>query len=372
MTQISKNRIRKGILSVYQMEKNRVLQGKFLYARVFTRRNVIMMKRKFSFIILIFLIALLAMGGYVFADNEGLSILKGDGVEYLLYVQNYENTVFEFAYANSNTVDKESLRYRAYASDVLGNKIAYINQAILDTGVFDSEPVYIWVRRVSNKSYILNGIKINLTKVVDAETLEEVSDVTRRISVDVSKNVVTKETIDDKEVTITQGKIVLENKTEEYEYQIIRVKNDPSHNNLIELARRIAKFDDNTPNSVKIEIYTAFYEEFEALKPSLDSVKWLSAENNEILQPEDTEDGEVYLVWLKEVGTETIDFQIMTAKKLYEEEKVKEIPKGPCFPPVFFRKFSNRLQASARTIFHENNSSDKRCQRKPQWIDSLS
>ena len=284
------------------------------------------MRRKIVFCILITLLTLLILGVCSIASNEGLSILKGYDDEYLIYVRNHEDTVFEFAYANSQSVDKNTLRYRAYASDTLGNKIAYINASVLADGVFDTSPTYIWVRTIAGKEYIINGVEINLTKVLDIETLEEVSDITRRIPVNVEGSVVTEEIIDGKKVSITQGKMVLEDNTKEYEYQIIRIKNDPSYDNLIDLARRIAKFDDSTDNATKIAIYTAFYEELEKLQPSVTDTKWARADNNEIIQPEDTEDGEVYLVWLKDVETGVIDMQIMTAVKQYEEEKIRELP----------------------------------------------
>ena len=274
--------------------------------------------------ILIILAMLLGIAVNVYASNEGISVVKGDADEYLVYINGHEKTQFEFAYTNDNTVDKATLRYKAYATDTLGNKIAYVNSTNKD--MFNTT-TYMYARKAGTSEYIINGVEIDLNKKVEAEKIEEISNVTKKITVDTTQSVTIVEEVGDKKVTVTKGKIVLPEKTKEYEYQMIKVSDFTEYDELMELINRIAGFTETTPMSVKVETYAKFMDKYEELMPGTTDSDWSSARNNEIMQPEDAEDGEVYIVWIKDSASGLIDMQIMTAKKDYKEEKIS--PKLP-------------------------------------------
>ena len=75
----------------------------------------------------------------------------------------------------------------------------------------------------------------------------------------------------------------------------------------------------------KIGVYNKFNKLYEKLKPT-NQDNWIEVQNNEILQPEDTKDGDQYILWLKE-DNETnskVDIQFLTSTRQETEEKIVE------------------------------------------------
>lgn len=94
----------------------------------------------------------------------------------------------------------------------------------------------------------------------------------------------------------------------------------------MDLATRISKFNSATSIYTKIEVYNEFLNYFYTLTPDIED-NWVNVQENEILQPEDSKDGEQYILWIRESEneqTQNIDVQFLTSHKEYSEERIKE------------------------------------------------
>lgn len=277
------------------------------------------LKSKLIIIAIIFMLGLVAMQTSIFASNENIQILEKNTGDYIIYVKDNLNTDFEFAFSNDKLADKTALSYYAAQEDTNGNKIALVNSATIS--LFTS-PTYMWAR--VGTDYILEGIEVDLSKAINENNLQIAANLTKTIKVDTTKTNTIEETIDGKKVTTTTGKVVF---TEEgiYSYILIEETGSEDYSKLADLATRISKFNSETDMYTRIQVYSEFFNKFKSLAPNQAS-EWTKVENNEILQPVDSEDGEKYILWIKEENstTEKLDIQFLTSYKEYSEEKIVE------------------------------------------------
>ena len=87
----------------------------------------------------------------------------------------------------------------------------------------------------------------------------------------------------------------------------------------MDLAERISKINSETDIYTKLGVYNKFNTLYNKLSSELPDT-WTDVEDLEILQPEDTENGDKYVLWIND-GTVT-DAQFLTSK--YVEEKITE------------------------------------------------
>lgn len=269
-------------------------------------------KNKILFIIGIFALIVL-LGLPVNAANENIELIKQSETDYLIYFKGHLEEIFEFAFSNDNTIDKETLTYTQAATDNTngGNYIAYIN-------TYTTENKYVWAKD-STGTYFVEGVELDLTKAILSNELSQIQNITKIIEVDTTQNQVEEKTINGNKVTVTTGKVVLKNEGN-YEYQIVKLPSTTEYNNLMDLAERISKINTQTDMYTKLGLYTEFNNLYKQLSAELLEGNWIEVQNQEILQPEDTKNGDKYVVWIKE-GNQ-IDAQFLTSK--YVEEKVVE------------------------------------------------
>ncbi|MBQ3145499.1 MAG: hypothetical protein IJB90_02865 [Clostridia bacterium] len=275
------------------------------------------LKSKLTIIAIVFMLVLIAIQTSIFASNENIQILEKNTGDYIIYVKDNLNTDFEFAFSNDKLADKTALSYYAAQEDTNGNKIALVNSSTKDLFL---APTYMWVR--VGTDYILECVEIDLAKAINENDLQIAANLTKIIKVDTTKTNTTEETIDGKKVTTTVGKVVLMG---EGEYSYILIKESEEYAKLRDLATRVSKFNSETDMYTKIQVYTEFFNKSKELV-SKNTNEWTKVENNEILQPEDSEDGEKYILWIKEENstTEKLDIQFLTSYKEYSEEKIVE------------------------------------------------
>lgn len=269
------------------------------------------LKGKIIFLVGIFLLILL-LGLPVNAANENIQLIKQSETDYLIYINEHLSENFEFAFSNDNTVDKDTLTYLSAATDSSenGNYIAYVNS-------YTTENKYIWARDLEG-IYFAEGIELNLIEAIPADELSAIQSVTKKIPVDTEQIQVEEKTINGNKVTVTTGKVVFENEGN-YKYQIVKLPNTAEYNELMDLAERISKINTETNMYTKLGLYTRFNNLYNKLLAELTD-SWIQVENQEILQPEDTKNGDKYVLWIND-GTIT-DAQFLTSK--YVEEKVVE------------------------------------------------
>lgn len=272
------------------------------------------------------ILGIMLMQSSVYATNENIEILQKSNGDFLIYIKENLATDFEFAFSNDTNADRNTLTYRMAETDSNtkeANKVAFVNSTTV--GMFQN-PTYMWARIGSN--YILEGVQVDLTKAIHEYDLQLASDITKIIKVDTTQTTTTKEIVDGKEVSITSGKVILTNPVanSDYSYMLVKLPYSDEYTKLINLATRISKFNKNTDMYTKIGIYQDFLETYNSLKPNSNS-NWIEVKENEIPQPKDTEDGEQYVLWLRESTngqTSSMDIQFLTSHKEYSEEKIIE------------------------------------------------
>lgn len=278
-------------------------------------------KIKFIILTLAFILMLVALQTVVFASNENIQILQKDAQNYIIYVKDNESTDFEFAFSNDKDADKTSLSYLSAetdSEDSNANKIAYVNSATIS--LFDNT-TYMWVK--DGEDFILEGIEVDLSKSIKDTDLQYASTITKIIDADATKTSTTEKEEDGKKITTTVGEVVLKDENGSYSYITIKLPNSEDYNNFMKLATKISKLNSDTDMYTQIEIYSKFLNLFESLKPDAEA-GWTDVEGNIIYQPEDSEDGDEYIVWIKDNETGDIDVQFLTSTKKFSEEKVKE------------------------------------------------
>lgn len=279
------------------------------------------LKSKLIITLSIFILIILTIQLSVYATNENIKILKKDTGEYLIYIKDYLNTDFEFAFSNDENIDQATLIYKTSAKDSTSknaNNIAYVDST--NISMFANN-VYMWAKS-SNGKYIAEKVKIDLTDAMLEKDFISAENITKKILIDTTNKDTLKEEINGKEITKTTGKVILKDKNLNYEYILVRLSGTQDYNDLIKLATIISKFNSNTDMYTKINIYKDFLSLYNKLLP-INSNDWQKVENSQIAQPEDAKDGEQYIVWLKNENS-IIDIQFLTSYKQYSEEKIVE------------------------------------------------
>ena len=285
------------------------------------------LKLKWVVTIIIILAITLGIQSMVLATNEEIQILKKSDSEFILYLKNHMESEFEFSFSNDQPEDvvKENLRYRKSGTDSIedGNHIVYIDSELYTT--YFSKPTYLWARTLSGE-YFVEGIEIDLNDFVTDEDVEFINNMTEVIEVDTTNTLVTEEEIDDVKITRTIGKIDIKEEGTIY-YQIVNLPASEEYNEFMEIAETIANNQIPSGFYERLEITNEFMKLYNQLVPAIEDANWIEVTDNTILQPEDSEEGEQYIVWLKneQEGEETkIDVQFMTSFEDYKQEVINE------------------------------------------------
>ena len=264
-------------------------------------------------VVIFILVSIIGMS--VYASNDNIEIIKESDTNYLIYIKGNLSEEFDFAYSNDSGANRDSLTYTAAAQDDTdsANYIAYVNQ-------YTGEHNFIWAKKADG-TFILEAVEIDLSKAIPATELSSIQNITKNIKVDTTKVHEEKEVVNGTTKTLTTGMLVILDEGN-FKYQIAKVEENTNQAKLMDLAERISKFNNSTDMYTKLEVYREFNNLYKEMSANLAEDKWLEVENNEILQPEDAENGTKYIVWLK--NGETLDVQFLTSKKEYKEEKVIE------------------------------------------------
>lgn len=274
----------------------------------------------------------------VFATNEDVSIVCQTNneakEEFIIYIKDYTNKTFKYAFTNIVNADPNSmeLSFIISNSDLSENK----NQAaFLDAETYEklsknNEKIYMWAKD-NNEKLIIEGIQIDLSKAITKDNIDNVETLTNRIEVKVADNeedttVIRNEKIDGVEETASVGYIEIldEDKNATYYYERTKLPSLEEYNKLMELVEKIKQKYDKMNMYEKIQIGNQFNELYSKI---ISEAKWQEVKNMIIEQPEESVDGDQYMVLLKKIdeqGAETIDIQFLTAFDAYNPKVIKE------------------------------------------------
>lgn len=277
-----------------------------------------------SIIIAILFISILGMIYTVNGANENIQIIKKSGNEYLIYISEHMDSQFEFAFSNDQGTDKETLGYKSSILDSTSekNNVAYIDNSLYTT--YFSGKTYFWARDLSGK-YFAEKVEVDLSKAIEESNVNLINNLTKIIKVDTKNTITTSEVVNEVKVTKTVGKVdVLEEGTTYY--QLVKLPASEEYNEFMKTAEKIA--NDKIENNMyaKLEVANKFSNYYNRLVPDIDDANWIKVNNNTILQPEESHNGEQYILWLKTENNREnkIDVQFLTCFEDYKPEVISE------------------------------------------------
>ena len=259
----------------------------------------------------------------VLAVEENTTIIQTSENEYLIYEDEFINESFKFAYSKDKDIEETELNFINSLQDNNENYVAYVDNEIFNSYFLDSNTVYMWIETSQNT--ISDAIEIDLSKAITQEELDFVANTTKRISVTLGAEKPDVENVDGVEYTTTVDNMQI-NPADgyTYEYVIVRQNENSEIANFISMSKDIAQITENLNSYENIKKLDEFYTLYNSLIPT----QWQEVTNNTIYQPEDSAEGEEYVIWLKGTnaeGEEIVDVQFMTCTREEEKEYVPEV-----------------------------------------------
>lgn len=292
-----------------------------------------------KFMLLASLIIAIILPTKIFAANNSVAIVQ-IGNDYSIYIDGLENKDFKFAFANENTEEKiNELELHANWEDNKGTNIACIES---DTELNLNEPVYMVIEVDDQKTVT----ELDLNNVITQKEMADVESLTTIISVDTKKEKKVEENENGVATTQTVGQVDIIESEEydyqefDYKYQLIKIDGNESKTakELITLVDSIQTGYSKLSTYNKILTTTKIRDLYDELKKE---ATYTNVENYVIYQPEDSKEGDKYLVLLQQISDKGIireDIQFLTCKEDHQQEvvkEVKEIKKATALPRTF-------------------------------------
>ena len=272
------------------------------------------MSLKRNMCVLVVLLLLIVLPIEVQAVNDDLRIVKSND-DYVIYIEGYENKEFSFAFSNNAEVNVADLNYINNWTDSEGIHVACLDNGF---GLDLTQKVFVWVKDVENND-VLSKVELDLNEVLDLAQVSELSSLTERISVDLTKKDLVDEVIDGITTTKESGKIVITEKEESktgYKYDLYKLEDG---NNASELVK-LLKDSENLTNKSMIERIDLLTETEESLDALVKNANWQAVSDMEIKQPEESVTGDKYLVLLQKTDANNnieTDLQVL---ECYDKE----------------------------------------------------
>ncbi len=271
---------------------------------------------KLTGIVIAILAIMLMIPTIVLADaNTDLQMIHSTKGDYLIYVKDMADSSFEFAISAKENESELDLSYTKSVKDEAGNQVAYVKEADKDNAK------YLYIKHDEKT----NTYAIDLSKAFEQSRVENVETTTKRISTEVLKDQVIQEEVKDgiSYKTTVQGLEITDPDKADYFYTQTKLPAE-SYTELVQLADQLNGEYKNM--SMFDKLVTA--QKFDTLYQSLlQEQKWNPVKDKKILQPEDAQNGDTYVVFLKKVakdGRETYDVKIMQSSRKDDENKKPE------------------------------------------------
>lgn len=246
------------------------------------------------------------------AETYEKVVLKKANKEFLIYYKDICNDEFEFAFSldKSQPTDDLFTRSAKDQADEGALDVAYVDETLYDT-YFTTNKAYIWIRD-NNDQMLVSADLVDLTDALNDGMIELVNNTTKRIDVDTTQTHETHEMVDGVDTTVTTGKVVVDEKGgAKYSYTLTRLTDTTTKaNKLFDLAEALK--EDISDTYTNLSLSKQFYDLYMELMPT--NSEWTEVENSEILQPDNTVEGDKYIVYLKEETADsiTVDAKFLT------------------------------------------------------------
>ena len=279
-----------------------------------------MKNSKLKILLMAIIIGILTIGMPIIAygTNESAVIVKQEDNSYIIYLKGYLDQEFKFAFSDDREVDETTLTFTNSAKDTVegNNNIAYSNAEIV-------AKKYMFVKTDAKTEVFEIDINDNILK----QKLEGISKVSKIIPIKLEQEqIVNKVDENGTKITETVGVAKLVNELENGKYQLISRKSTTDNDNLFALAELLEK-NQFTDKYTEIKASKEFFELADKLLGELKSEDWKTIENNTIKQPEEAQNGDQYILWLR--GENENDVHFLTSfreeSRDFIEKEVKTI-----------------------------------------------
>lgn len=247
------------------------------------------------------------------AETYEKVVLKKADKEFLIYYKDICNDEFEFAFSldKSQPTDDLFTRSAKDQADEGALDVAYVDETLYDTYFDTNKAAYIWIKD-NNDQMVVSADLVDLTDALNDGMIELVNNTTKRIDVDTTQTHETHEMVDGVDTTVTTGKVVVDEKGgAKYSYTLTRLTDTTTKaNKLFDLAEALK--EDISDTYTNLSLSKQFYDLYMELMPT--NSEWTEVENSEILQPDNTVEGDKYIVYLKEETADsiTVDAKFLT------------------------------------------------------------
>lgn len=247
------------------------------------------------------------------AETYEKVVLKKANKEFLIYYKDICNDEFEFAFSldKSQPTDDLFTRSAKDQGDEGALDVAYVDETLYDTYFDTNKAAYIWIKD-NNDQMVVSADLVDLTDALNDGMIELVNNTTKRIDVDTTQTHEIHEMVDGVDTTVTTGKVVVDEKGgAKYSYTLTRLTDTTTKaNKLFDLAEALK--EDISDTYTNLSLSKQFYDLYMELMPT--NSEWTEVENSEILQPDNTVEGDKYIVYLKEETDDsiTVDAKFLT------------------------------------------------------------
>ena len=261
--------------------------------------------------------------GKVFAVNDGIQLVKATNGNIIIYVDGLEKESFDYALSEIEGETEIKLNYINSVPD--SNDSEKANQVAVVTPDDLEKNSYLYVKKNDEEQPITIQISADVDNMFTQEKMSIVEGTTKIIATEVVDNLSTREeTVNDVKTTYTVGGLkITDDQDATYSYVMAKLPAE-GYSNLQNLANEL-NMNDKTVCE-KIEVANEFYNQYQALLDNANAENsWKALENMQILQNEDYNEEENYVVLLKKVatdGTITYDAKFMKTN-FHNEEKIE-------------------------------------------------
>ena len=272
----------------------------------------------------------------VLATNENVSVVSTENSvgaqEYIIYINNYTDKNFKYAFSNNAEPGIMDLVYVNSTTDLGENQVAFLDAETYEKLSDSNKTIYMWAKD-ENENLILDGIQLDFQNSITKENMKKIESLTNLIKVEIADSQEDTDATDpvreeDVNGILETSKVgyveIVDDKDATYYYERVKVSDSTDYAKLMELAEKIQKEYDSMNMYEKIQFDMEFYNLYSKL---VNSANWQEVENMTISQPENSEKGEEYIVFLKKVDEDnnTVeDIQFLIADN-YEEPKTEKV-----------------------------------------------
>ena len=265
-------------------------------------------------LITMLLFTMLIPFGRVSAANEGVQLIQTTDGNIVVYVDGLEKTEFDYALSDKADATEMELNYINSVTDDEGNQVALITTEDLAE--------YLYIRKSDNTVTTIQ-LNVDVNTMFTQDKMALVENTTKRIATEEDENLSSREEVRDGiTYTYTVGGLkITDDQNATYSYVMVNTSSNEDYNELQNLANGL---NDNSKSMYeKIEIANDFYNKYNELISDADvENSWQEVKDMKIIQNEDYENEEHYVVLLKKVAEDgtTYDAKFMTTDNRGTEE----------------------------------------------------